>query len=175
MNKEGLTIAFWFTDLLLLSTVLALFEILLERDKGWASGLDEAFWGRHVLKGTLFVQLLEKSYLTVYHLVMFVGVVPLIFLIEYAFLRRFNLGLLPSAPAAALCVLCSVWFGLAVVEDFLWFVMNWYYPGSLRDLFSGRIWWHTRWVRIGSRKIPRFYITSLVMSLALLGLGLRIH
>ena len=56
------------------------------------------------------------------------------------------------------------WLLLCVVEDFLWFALNWYYPGSLRELIAGRIWWHTRWWRIGSIKLPGFYVWGLAVS-----------
>jgi len=49
-------------------------------------------------------------------------------------------------------------------EDFLWFALNWFYPGSLKDLLSGNVWWHSRWVSLGATKLPRFYLSLPLLS-----------
>jgi hypothetical protein len=33
---------------------------------------------------------------------------------------------------------------------------------------SGNIWWHTRWLTLGSIKLPRFYVTTPVVAVAFL-------
>jgi hypothetical protein len=62
----------------------------------------------------------------------------------------------------------AAWLAICTVEDFLWFALNWYYPTSLHDLLSGKIWWHTRWVEIGRIKLPRCYVSALLLSCAFL-------
>ena len=45
--------AFWTADVTLLSSALAVFEIVLERDRGWGTALNERGWGRKLLAETL--------------------------------------------------------------------------------------------------------------------------
>jgi hypothetical protein len=162
----------WSVDVVILSAVVALFEIGLERDEGWASGLSQNRLGRRLWQGSLFVHLLEKPYLTAYHFLMFGGVVPLILATQCALIRHVwvgrtfivrNSGILMvwqvgSAMFSPLFASVAAWLAICTIEDFLWFALNWYYPKSLQDLLSGNIWWHTQWVQLGQVKVPRFYI-----------------
>jgi hypothetical protein len=77
-------------------------------------------------------------------------------------MRVGGVGLIP------LLFLTAAWFSILVVEDALWFLLNWYYPKSMEDLLSGNIWWHTRWLTLGSIKLPRFYVTTPIVAVAFL-------
>lgn len=87
----------------------------------------------------------EKHYFTRYHLVMFCLLLP------SALYGLHHIFKIPTL------VLIAAWLEICVVEDFLWFVLNWHHPGILRKLVAGEIWWHTTFWHIGPIKIPRFY------------------
>ena len=162
----------YLTNLVVLSTAVALFEIVLEKEKGWASGLDGRVWGRKFRFGGAVGWLFEKPYVTLYHLAMFGAVLPGIFFGEYALLLRRGSGLPTGGAWQPFVFFGSLWVAVCVVEDFLWFAMNWHYPRSLSDLFAGGIWWHTRWVRIGTVRLPRFYVWATLLAVVLLGAGM---
>jgi len=170
-----LTLA-WLINVLVPGCALAIFEIVLEKDKGWASALNPAGFGRRLFEGSIVARLCEKPYITVYHVFMFTVVVPAIFLSEYMLLRSGavdtqvfgKLGPFPCGPTGSALFIVSVWLCFLAVEDFLWFALNWYYPQSLRDLLSGRIWWHTRWLEFGWIKLPRFYVSLVALSILFL-------
>src|ERR1700726_3250961 len=148
---RSLYLCCWLIDVFIFSAALALFEIVLERDEGWASGLSQNRLGRRLWQGSLFVHLLEKPYLTAYHLLMFDVVVPLILTAQCALIRLLwvsrtsivrNSGILMiwqvgSADFSPLFACIAAWLAICTIEDFLWFALNWYYPESLRDLLSG--------------------------------------
>lgn len=179
----------WCVNILVISFVLAVFEILLEKNNGWGSGLNPHGWGRKVFEGTFVARISEKPYFTVYHIFMFAAVVPTCLIVEYSVARA--LGVVHAAYSNILgtsnsylvaqvdkvhfmpfLYFVSVWFAIVFVEDFLWFVMNWYYPNSLQALFSGNVWWHKRWISLGTVKVPRFYLWSFVLSVTLLSVCL---
>ena len=112
-------------NVFVLSLVLAIFEIWMEKDRGWGTGLGP-FWGKKFFKKSFISKASEKYYFTLYHIVMFGLIVPLILLGEYLWIFR-------TSPLFYL----ASWVEIAVVEDFLWFVFNWYFPGSLRKLLAG--------------------------------------
>jgi hypothetical protein len=171
----------WCVNVLVLSLILAVFEILIERENGWASAANPNGWGRRLFSGSIISRICEKHYLTVYHVVMFALVVPCILVGELLLLPSAAAGhhLFP-APKSYLVMLIgpvrvmpilflgAAWFLILAVEDVLWFVLNWYYPSSMDDLLSGKIWWHTRWVTVGPINLPRFYLTTPLMAFALL-------
>jgi len=180
MKNWGLVVA-WLANTLVLSLILAVFEIFLEKDKGWASGLNPSTWGRKLLKGSIIARLCEKPYITTYHIFVFLVVMPAIFLGEYLLLKKLGIGhpvsgnlLGASKPFLGMPLgelrfapslfLISVWLLLLGAEDFLWFALNWFYPGSLKDLLSGNVWWHSRWVSFGTTKLPRFYLSLPLLS-----------
>lgn len=172
---------FWLADIVVLSLGLAIFEILLERQYGWGGRLNTQGWGRRLFAGTFVSELAEKSYLTVYHVFTFVFVMPAILYAQFVLLKFLGVcqpvagHLLMQVEgvrfAPFMCFL-SIWFAILVVEDALWFALNWYYPESWKDLLAGNIWWHTRWVRLGRIKLPRFYLTTPLAAVALLLLSL---
>jgi len=161
------------------------FEILLEKEKGWGTALDPSGWGRRVFEGGFLAQVCEKPYLTVYHIVIFGLIVPAILFSEFLIVRSLPIShAVATAAQVALTrgwiieignvrlipmlFLGAVWFSVLAVEDGLWFIMNWYYPGSARDLFSGKVWWHTRWLSFGEFEIPRFYVSANLLAASLL-------
>jgi hypothetical protein len=177
-----LYLACWLADVVALSSALALFEIVLERGQGWASGLSQRGLGKRLWEGSLFVRLLEKPYITVYHLLIFGLVVPLILLIECWVIRLWwarsplpargvpvlSVWAVGSVRFSPLLSAAAAWLAVSTLEDFLWFAFNWHYPGGLRRLLSGEVWWHTRWVSFRGAKLPRFYVTVPLIALALL-------
>jgi len=176
----------WTINILVLSFGLAVFEIFVERNNGWGTTLNPSGWGRKLFEGSVLTRICEKPYLTPYHLFMFAFVIPSILVIECLTLKF--LGILHSVHggplgisnlsfvieiggvrAEALLFQIATWLSLLALEDFLWFALNWYYPGSLKELLAGKIWWHTRWINLGSAQLPRYYLsTSLAAAIFLI-------
>jgi hypothetical protein len=168
-------VAVWAADVTLLSGILALIEIVIERDRGWASALDERGWGKRLLAGTPVVRWIDKPYITAYHLLVFGALLPMVLWSQYQFGVLAGLGFVARAghPFADVLFFFSAFLAICVFEDFLWFALNWYYSGSLTDLLAGEIWWHTGWVPLGaSVKLPRFYLSVGGIALGLLGVSL---
>jgi hypothetical protein len=178
----------WLTCVLVLSAVIALFEVVLEKNQGWASGFERRWMGRQLFHHGILLALIEKPYITVYHLLMFGGIVPLILAAECLLIRFFWVSHIFAIRGSVLLTVWQVgsvrflpwfsgiaaWLAICVIEDFLWFVFNWYYPASLHDLLSGNIWWHTRWVQVGRLKVPRFYLSTMLLVCALWSLSVYI-
>jgi hypothetical protein len=165
-------LAFWTADVALLSSLLAVFEIVLERDRGWASALSGGVWGKKLLAGNPLVRwIADKPYVTTYHLLVFGALLPIVLWTQYrigAFLG-FRSALHSGHAIADLLFLFSAFLAICVTEDFLWFALNWYYPSSLADLLAGHIWWHTDWIPMGrSVQLPRCYIFGGVAALLVL-------
>ncbi len=168
----------WLADVLVLSIALVLFEISLEKNQGWASGLSRDGLGKRLLQGSSIARLLEKPYITVYHLLMFGVIVPLILAGQCWIIRAFWVSRTAGMRDAAWLAVWQVgavsfvplfssiaaWLAISTTEDFLWFALNWHYPTSRQDLLSGNIWWHTRWVAFGKIKLPRCYISALILA-----------
>ena len=155
-------VAFWAADVTLLSAILALIEIVIEKDRGWASALSERGWGKKLLAGTPVVRWIDKPYVTAYHLLVFGALLPIVLWTQFriGLLVGFDSAPHSSHPIADVLFLFSAFLAICVFEDFLWFALNWYYPSGLTDLFAGDIWWHTGWIPLGpSVKLPRFYIS----------------
>ena len=155
-------VAFWVADVTLLSVILALIEIVIEKDRGWASALNDRGWGKKLLAGTPLVRWIDKPFVTSYHLLVFGALLPIVLWIQYriGLLVAFSSASRTNHPIADILFLFSAFLAICVLEDFLWFALNWYYPSSLTDLLAGDIWWHTDWIPLGpSVKLPRFYIS----------------
>jgi len=178
--QTWIAVLMWMADVVVISLGLAVFEILIEQQHGWGGRLNPSGWGRRLFAGTFIAEICEKSYLTVYHVFMFAFVVPgilyaQVWMFTYLGFSRPAYGYLSAASRSGLFLfLVSVWFSILVVEDALWFALNWYYPKSWEDLLQGRIWWHTRWITIGNIKLPRFYLTTPVVAVAFLILSLHV-
>ena len=164
----------WFVDVALLSPTVAIFEIILEKDKGWATCFSQRGWGTRFFEGTLIARICEKPYLTAYHLLVFPVIVPVLLIaqisaIDYYLVPKWGGSMqIENAWAVQFLLLGAIWFSFISVEDFLWFALNWYYPGSLRRLLSGQVWWHTRWLGFGRLKLPRFYLSSQALAILFL-------
>lgn len=168
---------FWVTGVTLLSAALALVEIVIEKDRGWASSLNALGWGKKLLAGTPVVRWIDKPYITSYHLLVFGTLLPIVLWNQYRIgvLVGFVSSGRTDHPIAHLLFLFSEFLAICVFEDFLWFALNWYYPSSLTDLFAGDIWWHTRWVPVGpSVKLPRFYISVGAIALCFLAISVAL-
>jgi hypothetical protein len=181
----------WGVNVLVLSLALAIFEILIEKQNGWASASSPSGWGRKVFRDSIVSRICEKPYLTVYHLFVFVLVLPTILFGELLLAESQGIGhpvysrlFAASGPywvmrvgevtLIPLLFLTAAWFLILAVEDILWFVFNWYYPKSMEDLLSGNIWWHTRWLTLGPIKLPRFYLTTPLLAVAFLTASLHL-
>jgi hypothetical protein len=170
------TIAFYFVNVLVISVPIALFEIYLERFKsGWGGEFTNQFWGKRF--HFKFLDLIaEKTYLSTYHIIMWLVAMPLIYLGIYLLMHHLsknrgwmvlefhNMGIIPVLYLPALAL------GVAIFEDFLWAALNWHYEHALIRFFKAGLEWHTHWVRIASDiMIPRFYIwVAIVVALLLL-------
>lgn len=142
----------------------ALFEICMEKDKGWGAGLDKSRWyGRIIGEKNRVLKFLAENagvpYFFGYAIAMYFILVPGVLLFEYFFLNQ------------SIFLFIAMYFSILALEDFTWFLLNPYFH-SLQELLkgpNGSIWWHRKWVRIGSKSyLPQSYFTSAVMVVALL-------
>lgn len=120
--------------LFILATVLAILEIQIEGQHGWAKNLPA--WRPYSSKWyvRLYSKIMTGKEFTGYHLFMFLFVL-LIFHLPYVFGLAF-------APEHWLKTL-SYFFMFSVLWDFLWFVLNPYYP--LKQFKKEHILWHNKW------------------------------
>lgn len=151
MMFEFITYAF------LLSFFVAVFEIIVEKDKGWGTAFRKNKW--YAKKFFIPIHKIIGTYpLLNYHFVMFFIIFPLFL---WGLASYFEIALLYTLAIYPLAL---------IVEDFLWFVLNPYFP-SLRNFFrgpKGNIWWHRKWKKIGHVYIPTSYIVSIVLSALIL-------
>jgi hypothetical protein len=193
-NKEAGTlklIELFVANLLPISVALAIFEIWLEGYKVGPWGRTEfkhPFWEKKITGGKnrfasfLIQRVLDKPYINVYHIIMFVGIIPLISVLNYGdlwyvsghdwSLHGWLIMEIDGAKIFAPIFLVAVWVGNMVVEDFLWFAIQtltgWREPMALRRLFQGDFAWHKNWVQIGKIFIPTSYLTGIAITGALL-------
>lgn len=157
LNKKGrctlkAQIVWYAINVLVVAVPLAIFEIWLGRFKdGWGGEFRHPFWGYKITWRPLCL-VMQKTYVTPYHLLMFGLVIPAALGIECWVLRHQIVW-----PVFFL----ALWIGVAILEDFLWFALNWHYPGALRRLVREGLSWHTKWVQLSKNvKVPSFYVTS---------------
>ena len=153
-----------------ISIPVALFEIWMEKDKGWGSGLPKDKWyGAIIGKENLFMRNLARiigvPYFFGYAVFMYFLLIPVVLVLEYFFY-------IPQ-----ILFLFAVYIAILAVEDFSWFALNPYFP-SLRELLKGpqgSIWWHKRWIRIAPlRYLPfSYFFSALCVSVLLFFLLLR--
>ncbi len=154
-------------NILLVALPLAIFEIVIEKDKGWGSGWAKDRWyskqflpNNKLFKG-ISVVLGIQGILT-YHFLVFGMLIPVILAWEY-FVLNSNLILMLASYVIIL-----------VSEDFFWFALNWHFS-SFRHLLKGpkgEIWWHKKWINIkGDFYLPSSYFSSTILSLVLLFLA----
>ncbi|MCX7912505.1 MAG: hypothetical protein N2506_06050 [Dehalococcoidales bacterium] len=114
--------------MVLMSFILALWEIQIEGRDGWAAKSP----GWRIEKGWL-LKLTGGRPLTGYHLFMtlfILGMLHLPFFFTDWHWRRESL-------------LFGFYLGMLLLEDFLWFALNPYW--GIRNFRKGKIWWHKHW------------------------------
>ncbi len=155
---------FFIANVILIALSVAFFEIITEKDKGWGAGHPKDKWyGKILWQNSPIAQTVVKAlgvpYIFGYGFAMYGVIIPLTLIAEYLFLNQ-NVFLL-------LAIFVTVCF----VEDFLWFVFNWYFD-SLKQLFKGpygSIWWHKKWVKIfKDTYLPQSYFSGLSLTLVFL-------
>ncbi|MBI5622043.1 hypothetical protein HY933_04250 [Candidatus Falkowbacteria bacterium] len=137
----------------ILAVVLAILEIQVEGPHGWAKNLPT--WRPLSTKWyvRLYQRLMSGKEFTGYHLTMFIFVL-LIFHLPYVFGLELTLTHWLQTM--------SLYFMFVVLWDFLWFVLNPYYP--LKKFKREHIWWHQKWLWLA----PVDYYAGLLISLAVL-------
>ncbi|OGN28148.1 MAG: hypothetical protein A3A33_02225 [Candidatus Yanofskybacteria bacterium RIFCSPLOWO2_01_FULL_49_25] len=140
---------------------LAIFEIIIEKDKGWGSGWDIRRWYAKIFapESSLMRSIQNALHINPplnYHVLVFGFLVPVLLALDGIFITK------------SVFMTLSILFGVLVFEDFLWFALNWNFH-SLRELLHGprgSISWHHAWIRIGSTAyIPASYFSGLAISL----------
>lgn len=151
-------------NLLVIALPLALFEIVIEKGNGWGSGWNKDKWySKQFFPNNPIVKFLTKLLKTelplISHFFIFSIFLPTIFILQYFFLTK------------DITLLLASYVGVVVLEDLLWFLLNWYFD-SFRQLLkgpNGSIWWHKRWLKISTTYyLPLSYIYGLSLSILLL-------
>lgn len=154
-------------NVLSIALVGALFEIWMEKDKGWGGALDKSRWyGKIVGEQNPLMKFFAAStgvpYFFGYAVLMYFVLVPTVLVFQYSLF-----------PHGAFYWI-AIYFAILTVEDFLWFVLNPYFA-SLKELLKGpygNIWWHQRWVHLGRQHyLPRSYFVSSAIVLVFLALN----
>lgn len=141
--------------LFILALVLALLEIQIEGPNGWARNLPTWRPASHKWYSKLYEKIMSGKELTGYHLAMF-GFVLLIFFFPYFSGTPFNLGNLLKTV--------STYFVFIALWDFIWFVLNPFYPlkNFQKDNVNHKSWF------LG---MPIDYYFCLLISLIIVSLG----
>lgn len=133
-----------------MAIILALWEIQIEGKDGWAA--KAPCW--RIEKGWI-VKLMGDRPLTGYHFFM------TIFLIAFVHLPIFFI----SWNWRLESLLIGFYLGMALIEDFLWFVLNPAY--GLKNFRRGKIWWHKKWWG----PVPDYYWWFVAVAALLIYLG----
>ena len=145
-------------NVLIISIPVALFEIWIEKEKGWGAGLPKDRWyGAVIGEKSVVMKNVARSigvpYFFGYAIFMYFLLIPAILILEYLLYIPHPLFLV------------AVYVAILAIEDFSWFVLNPYF-NSLRELLKGpygSIWWHKRWIPISSSKyLPASYFLSAI-------------
>lgn len=118
----------------ILATVLAILEIQIEGEHGWAKNLPTWRPSKDTWYAKLYAKIMSGRELTGYHLTMFAFVL-IIFHLPYVFGLSFSLEHWLKT--------LSFFFMFIVLWDFLWFVLNPFHP--LKNFKAEHIWWHKKW------------------------------
>jgi len=137
----------------LIGFVLAILEIQIEGEHGWAEKLPtwRAKTGSKLDK--IYKKFMADRELTGYHTALMIFILlfshwPFIWNMHWSIWQELEL--------------LSFFVMLSVIWDFLWFILN---PKlSLRKFNSKRVWWHKKWLG----KFPVDYYTGILFSLILL-------
>lgn len=146
--------------LFVMAIVLAILEIQIEGEHGWAEKLPT--W-RPKKKG-FFVNLYSKFVggreVTGYHVIMFTFVL-LIFHLPFVFGLNFDL--------LHWLQIMSLYFMFVILWDFLWFVLNPHRP--LKKFKKEFIWWHKYWWG----GLPIDYYITMILSFVILIPGMWLY
>ncbi|MDD4988842.1 MAG: hypothetical protein PHV42_00235 [Candidatus Pacebacteria bacterium] len=151
--------SFFILNVLAIAWPVAILEILIEKDKGWGAGHPKDKWyGKIIAQNNPVMKGLAKAigvpYFFGYSLVMYWLIIPWILVAEYFILVK-NVWLL-----------VAIFIAICFIEDFSWFVFNWYFD-SLTQLLkgpNGSIWWHQKWIRIYKNKyLPASYFSGFAL------------
>lgn len=161
-------LVFYIVDILVLSAGLAVFEISIEKGRGWGSGWNKERWyAKPFAPGTRFAAFLHEmngvAPYTNYHILFFGMAIPAIVVIE-SFIWPMNAFFY-----------IAVYFGVATLEDPLWFILDWHgrHFGEMLQGPNGPVFWYKKWVRLGQgRYLPVSYLSGTVLSVIFLALGL---
>lgn len=155
---------FFLLNVIVLSTAIAILEIIIEKDAGWGANLPKDKWyGKIIGKDNFLLiklaKLLGVPYFFGYGILMYFFLLPLVLLTEF-FITRYDL-----------LFFFAIFALTTALEDFLWFVFNWNF-NSLTELLRGphgKIWWHQKWVKIWPNKyLPRSYFIAAALTAILL-------
>jgi hypothetical protein len=169
------TIGFYVVNIFAIAVPLAIFEIWLEKFKsGWGGEFYNPFWGKKI-RTAWIMRVAEKDYLTPYHFLMFLGILPIIYGAEWVAFSHVAVGpwwfvlSFRDISISPILYFPALWIGVATLEDFLYFALNWRWPNALTRLFNAEMPWHTDYVRISTTKqVPRFYLICLIYVVLLL-------
>jgi hypothetical protein len=150
MAKGTLVIIGFLVFMVFMAFLLALWEIQIEGKEGWAAKLP--CW--RVEKGW-FVRITGGRPITGYHVFM------ILFLLAMVHLPLFFVPWSWRLEG----LLIGFYLGMALLEDFLWFVLNPYY--GIKSFRRGKIWWHKGWWG----PLPDFYWILVVITALLIYLG----
>ena len=178
MKENIIIICSYILNVLVIAIPLAVLELWLEKFKtGWGGEFRSRFWGKK-LYFKVVLKVAEKTYISVYHLVMFAVILPGIFVFEFLVLWHLSKSgswvlNVYDVRFVPIIFLPTVWLGNSVTEDFLYFVIadlfSWRFPGALKRFFNGECKWHTHYVKLSnSIKLPRFYLTVPIYIVVLL-------
>jgi hypothetical protein len=160
-------IIFFPFNILAISVIVAILEIVIEKDAGWGANLPKDKWyGKIIGKDNPVFKNMAKiigvPYFFGYGVLMYFFLIPIILVFEYSF-TEYNLLFFMAIYVAA-----------TALEDFLWFVFNWNF-NSLAELVkgpNGKIWWHQKWFKIWHDKfLPRSYFIAIILATLLLFLS----
>jgi hypothetical protein len=156
----------YFSSTFIIAFGVAIFEIIIEKDKGWGSGWDKSKWYAKTFADGSRLSVFISKILSIepplnYHLLLFAVFVPALLTLECLIFNR------------SILFFFSVYIGILTVEDFLWFSLNWHFK-SFRELLKGprgSIFWHKSWVRLGNVYLPQTYLIGPIVSAALFSLS----
>lgn len=139
--------------LFLMALFLAVLEIQIEGEHGWAKNLPVWRPPHDSWYARLYSKIMSGKELTGYHLTIFLFLL-LVFHLPFVFGTPWSFVLWVKV--------LSYYFMFLVVWDFLWFVLNPHYP--LRQFKKEHIWWHKKWL-LG---LPIDYYSGFMASLLIL-------
>ncbi|MEK6835617.1 MAG: hypothetical protein AABX55_01185 [Nanoarchaeota archaeon] len=130
--------------ILLIFVSIAFWEAYIEGKNGWAS----KSVGWRMKKNLIFIK-----GITAYHFWSWIIMIPM-FLALPLIIYGFDLKIFG--------ILATGYFWGAILQDFLWFVVNPVFP--FKDFNSKKVKWH-RWFKIGKFEIPQGYIVYFLLGL----------